>query len=232
MVGGQRLTFDVLGLYQDVFMMRDRQTGTVWAHLDGRAAQGPLAGDRLTLVPLPQMTWADWRAEHPDTLVLDPDTPYKDHYRPVTIGRRNPREAQWGDDRLAANTLVVGVEANGAFVGFPIDVLGREGGVVNTEVGGVAVVVVYDAGSQTGIAFERTVSGRTLEFDNTPAPSGFRLRDRETGSTWDTSGHAVDGPMVGASLSFVPSFISEWYGWPGYHPETGLYGTEVGSAGG
>ena len=203
--------------------MRDRQTGTVWAHLDGNASQGPLAGERLAIVPLPQMTWGDWRAEHPDTLVLDPDTPYKDRYRSVRIGRPNPREALWGDDRLTANALVVGVEANGAFAGFPIDVLAREGGVVNTEVGGVAVVVVYDAASQTGIAFERTVGGRTLEFTNSPAPRGFRLRDKETGSTWDTGGYAVEGPLEGASLSFVPSFISEWYGWSGYHPDTGLY---------
>ena len=118
---------------------------------------------------------------------------------------------------------MVGVEANGAFVGFPIEAMGRESGVVNTEVGGVPVVVVYDAGSQTGIAFERTVGGQTLEFANTPAIRGFRLRDAETGSTWDIGGRAVDGPMVGASLSFVPSFISEWYGWSGYHPETELY---------
>ena len=79
---------------------------------------------------------------------------------------------------------MVGVEANGAFVGFPIEVVGRESGVVNTEVGWVPVVVVYDAGSQTGIAFERTVGGQTLEFANTPAIRGFRLRAAETGSIW------------------------------------------------
>ena len=169
------------------------------------------------------MAWADWLAEHRDTLVLDPDTPYKDRYLPVRIGQPNRREALWGDDRLAANALVVGVEANGAFVGFPIDAVGREGGVLNTEVGGVPVVVVYDAGSRTGIAFERIVGGRILEFADIPVSVGFRLRDTETGSTWDTSGHAVDGPLTGASLKFAPSFISEWYGWSGYHPQTGLY---------
>jgi hypothetical protein len=29
--------------------------------------------------------------------------------------------------------------------------------------------------------------------------------------------------MTGAVLELVPSFISEWYGWAGYHPDTGLY---------
>ena len=98
-----------------------------------------------------------------------------------------------------ANTLVVGVEANGVFVRFPIEAMGRESGFVNTEVGGVPVVVVYDAASQTSIAFERTVGGQTLEFANTPAIRGFRLRDAETGSTWDIGGRAVASRITRAS---------------------------------
>jgi hypothetical protein len=203
--------------------MRDRQTGTVWAHLDGYASQGPLAGERLRFVPMSQMKWGDWLALHPKTLVLDPDTEFADQYRPVRIGQPNPGEALYGDDRLAANALIVGVEANGEFVGFPIDLVGSSGGVVNTEVGRVPVVVIYNPDSRTGIAYTRTVGGQTVTFAADRTEGMLLLRDAQTGTTWRLDGSAVGGSLADHALVFVPSFISEWYGWSAYHPDTGLY---------
>ncbi len=51
----------------------------------------------------------------------------------------------------------------------------------------------------------------------------FAIRDKQTESTWDAQGNAVSGPLEGNVVKFVPSFISEWYGWSGYHPETQLF---------
>lgn len=84
------LTFDVFGLLKGVLVMRDRETGSVWTHLDGRSIEGELAGARLEMIPMPQMTWAEWREAHPDTLVLSRDTPFQDRYRVVRIGAFNP----------------------------------------------------------------------------------------------------------------------------------------------
>ena len=223
MVNGQRLTFDLLGLYQDVFLMADRQTGSVWAHLDGYASQGPLAGEQLTFLPLPLMKFAKWLALYPDTLVLGPDTPYAWTYRPVKIGQPNPGEALYGDDRLPANTLVVGVEVDSEFVGFPIELVADAGGLVNADVAQQPVVVVYNPDSKTGIAYARMVAGRALTFEADHTSGEFLLRDTETGSRWRMDGAGVEGPLASTNLTFVPSFISEWYGWSGYHPDTGLY---------
>ena len=220
-----------MGLYLDVFLMRDRQTGTVWAHLDGQASQGPLAGERLPYVPMPQMTWAAWLEAHPDTVVLDPDTPFADRYRPVRIGQPGRGEDLYGDDRLPANTLVVGVENGGAFAGFPIDALASQGGLANVEVGGEPTLVLYDPVTRTGIAFSRVLDGVTLTFSATPDGEGLVITDDTTGSTWDVEGRAVAGPLAGARLTFVPSFLSEWYGWSAYHPKTDLYGSEGGPGG-
>ncbi len=227
MVNGEHLTFDLQGLYLDVFLMSDRQTGSVWAHLDGYASQGPLAGERLTFLPLPQMTWSEWLALHPGTLVLDPDTQFAERYRPVRIGQPNPSEALYGDDRLPANALVVGVESGGEFVGFPIELVGGSGGVVNATVGGRPLVVIYNPDSQTGIAYDRTVAGQPVTFEAGSADGLFLLRDIDTKTSWRLDGSGVDGPLANHPLVYVPSFISEWYGWSAYHPDTDLY--EVGS---
>ena len=223
MVDGQHLTFDVLGLLDGVFQMRDRQTGTIWTHLDGKAIAGPMEGKRLEIIPIPQTTWGQWKADYADTLVLDPDTPFQDRYvRPVRIGVFNPNEAIFGDDRLPSNTLVVGVEMDGVFKGYPISELEEAGSVVNDTIAGKAVVVIYDPAARTGVAYLRQLDDRLLEFYNA-SEDGYEIRDRETDSLWDTHGRTSEGAYGDARLEFVPSFISEWYGWSAYHPDSQLY---------
>ena len=223
MLNGASLRFDLLGLYKGVFLMRDRTTGSVFAHMDGLASQGPLKGERLKFIPIPQMTWGDWKAEYPETLVLDNNTGYQSQYSDANATMTSPQNALYGDGRLPAQELVVGVEANGAFAGFPIDVVAAAGGVVNAEVGGVPVVVIYDAATNTGIAFERTVDGQLLSFSAEDS-ANLVLVDDATSSLWGKStGRAVVGDMTGNTLDFATSFISAWYGWSAYHPQTALY---------
>ncbi len=187
--------------------------------------QGPLADERLTIVPLPQVTWSEWKTQFPHTLVLDPNTPFQDRYSPpLRIGQPGRDEALYGDDRLPSNALVVGVEAGGEFAGFTLQYLQATGGVLNTMVGDAPVLVMYDALSQTGIAFSRTLNSQTLDFDVANPPGGaITVVDRQTGSRWNVFGKAIDGPLSGESLPFAPSLISEWYGWSAYHPQTALF---------
>ena len=203
--------------------MRDRETGTIWTHLDGKAIAGPLEGQRLNMIPIPQITWGQWKADYAETLVLSPDTAFQDRYlRPVQIGVFNPNEAIYGDDRLPSNELIVGVEVDGVFKGYPISELEENGMVVNDTLAGKAIVVVYDSAARTGVAYLRLFDGQVLEFYNS-SEDGYEVRDRETDSLWDVHGRTVEGAYGQARLEFVPSFISEWYGWSAYHPETELY---------
>ena len=222
MVDGQTFTFDVFGLQQDVFLMVDRETGSIWTHIEGKAIEGPMKGAQLTMIPMPQMTWGDWKSSAPDSYVLSPDTEFANNYRPVQIARYNQREDQFGDDRLASNSLVVGVEENGSYRGYPIDVVTAAGGVVNDLLGEEPLVIFYNDESQTGLAYSRRLNGQVLEFFDGP-DQGFDLRDRDTGSLWNAHGEAISGPLDGSTLTFVPSFLSEWYGWSAYHPETGIF---------
>jgi len=211
-----------MGLDRDVFLMRDRQTGTIWSHLTGTASEGALAGSRLAPVPLPLMTWREWKRLHPSTMVLSPETQFSGYYRLVRLGAFNTQEATFGDSRLPSNALVVGVEVGGAFMGYPLETLRRASGVVNSTLAGEPIVVLFSPSAQTGLAFSRRVDGSTLEFYNA-VTDGFELRDRATGTLWSVEGRALDGSLAGSSLAFVPSFITEWYGWSAYHPATGLY---------
>jgi hypothetical protein len=41
----------------------------------------------------------------------------------------------------------------------------------------------------------------------------------DSGSVWE-DGRAVEGPLTGTALAFLPSHLSDWYAWSAYHPET------------
>jgi hypothetical protein len=79
--------------------------------------------------------------------------------------------------------------------------------IVNDVVGGVPVAVTFCPLCNSGVAFQRSVQGRTLTF----AVSG-RLRngnlvmfDRETESLWEQlSGRAIQGSYEGTTLRMIP----------------------------
>ncbi len=96
---------------------------------------------------------------------------------------------------------------------------------MNDSIAGRPVVVLYDSDAQTGVAYLREIDGQTLEFYNV-GKDRYEVRDRQTDSLWDVHGRTVEGAYGEARLEFVPSFISEWYGWSAYHPETHLYRAE------
>jgi len=72
---------DLEGLKGLNFVMRDRQTGSLWQQATGIAFEGPLKGKRLELVDFLLTTWGEWRKLHPDTLAVLPDPKYLNRYR-------------------------------------------------------------------------------------------------------------------------------------------------------
>ena len=67
--------------------------------------------------------------------------------------------------------------------------------VINDDLGGEPLLVVFHEDSQTALPYSREIDGRTLTFYQVD-PSGDlpEFRDVETGTTWDLLGRAVAGP--------------------------------------
>lgn len=196
--------------------------------MDGKAFQGPLTGKRLRMIPLLQTTWEAWLNANPATTILSSDTPYQHRYQERRIGLFSYDETKYGDDRLPSNTLIVGVEVDETYRGYTLQALVDGGGVFNDEIDGEPVVVAYDETTGTGIAYSRRVGEKVISFEKAKGPNGILLlKDAETGSLWDLSGNGFVGSLSNDhDLVFVPSIISEWYGWSAYHPQTGLFASE------
>ena len=203
-------------------VMADRQTNSIWSHLDGDVIEGPLAGIGMDFIPLIHTTWEEWQTLHPETTVISYDTEFQAQYRSVTLGMPNgrfARELQTVDDRLLSEALVLGVMVEDAFVAYPVAELEQTSGVLNETVAGIPIVVFYDVDNNAAIAFSRVVDGEEAQFELVPGES-FLARDSVSDALWDFEGHSVSED---SSLEFVTSYLSEWYGWSAYHPATTIY---------
>lgn len=214
------------GLYNGVFVMTDRQTGSLWTHFDGQVLQGPLVdtGTRLQLKPLVHTTWEEWLELYPNTLVPEWDTPYTDRYRDVTPGGGGLGPAFQDsllseDPRLDIGELVLGAGVGDDFTAYVLADFPNELNVVPDTLGGFPIVAFLDPSEHFGLAYSATVDGVVLEFSVVDGA----IVDNE-GTTWDITGMATDGPRAGTSLQFVTSFVTEWYGWAAYYPTTSIYG--------
>ncbi len=219
-IDGTRYTFDVAGLYNGLFVMSDRQTGSVWTHYDGTILTGPLAGTgaALTVRPLHHRRWSGWLADHPETSVLAREERYEDRYWETTpgqpgLGREFLDTLVSLDTRLPENELVLGVDTGTGSRAYRL--AGADGPTVVADVlGGLPVIAVLDPDSVFGIAFEATVDGEVRSFQ----PTEGGLVD-DLGGSWGLDGSGTGG----RSLRFVTSFVTEWYGWAAYHPDTGIW---------
>jgi hypothetical protein len=225
-IDGEEYTFGVSGkLIMNVLVMYDRQTGTLWSQLLGEAVEGELQGTKLEFLPSLQTTWADWKAQNPDTLALRKGyfgarDPYDSYY---ASGRAGVIGESTQDDRLYVKEFVVGVEINNEPVAFPFSLLNDEP-VVNYEVGGEPVLVVFNAETGTGVVYEREVDGQLLTFSRV---EGTIIMDAETGTEWNgLTGEALEGQLAGSTLSRVKSTSSFWFGWKDWYPDSEIYGLD------
>ncbi len=225
-IDGETYSFGVSGkLIMNVLVMYDRQTDSLWSQLLGQAVEGPLKGTKLQFLPSWQTTWADWKAQHPDTLAIRKgfkgnSDPYTSYYTSSAAGVLGESVR---DGRLYVKEFVIGVEVNGQAVAYPFSVLNDQP-VVNDTVGETAVLVVFDAQTGSGVVFERTLDGQTLTFTHSLE---MVLVDEETGTSWDgLTGRAIDGPLTEQSLQRVKSTRSFWFGWKDFYPETRVYGID------
>jgi Protein of unknown function (DUF3179) len=241
-VGARTLTFGTTGnLRRSDLVMWDRQTQSWWQQIGGAALVGRLTGTRLRILPSQTLSWGDFKERFPQASVLSRDTgfhrdygrnPYTGYDRPDTPpflyqGRTDPRFPP------KQRVITITVARQTAVVSFSRL---RHEPVIHAAVGRVPVVVLFKPGVAspldkaeigksrdvgTAAAFDRRLNGRVLEFE--PAGAG-KARDRGTGSTWDITGQAVDGPLRGQRL--VPVIHDEqfWFAVAAFLPRAKVLG--------
>jgi hypothetical protein len=226
---GQPLVFDTAGVIGGNEVFQDRQTGSRWQQSSLGAISGPLKGQHLRLFPFLLTNWREWRALHPNTLVLKPLPGYADRLAEmnavVNQGLSGKGAAPPGvlrrDNRLPPKAMVLGLDVDGADKAFPLRSL-REVHVVNDQLGTKPVVIVHLPESDTTTAFLARAKGRSLKFK--PADDQVKeMIDQETNSRWNPYGLCVSGTMRGSQLEPLILEPEYWFAWSEFHPSTAVY---------
>lgn len=191
-IDGQLLNFQTSGLLLNSNkIMVDRETDTLWHHLEGAAIGGELLGTDLVLRSNQLLRWSDWVAQFPDSEVLTLPSPifFDDPERPPIAYDYSPGTAYesyysnpdvWfpileTPDTFDIKAEVIGIEHNG-------DSFALNAADLNTA----------------GVTVEVEIGGAVFSFE--PTGVGAIVRDAQ-------------GTVVPAEQSF-------WFAWFANHPET------------
>jgi hypothetical protein len=218
------LDFRFHGWRNGVMVMKHKD-GTLYSCLSGLAFDGPRKGDRLRPVPTLVCDWGFWLEHYPQAVAYH----MFDKYRPVELsdkGSAGSRKSRGrADDRLPADTLVLGVYEDGKATAYPLPLKRRAWLHAEKD-----RVLLWQGSTRTAAAYRplaeppgkdggkpRPVTLQLIEADGGPV-----WRDRETSSTWDIAGRAVTGELKGWTLQWLDSTQVRWFAWAAEYPETAV----------
>jgi hypothetical protein len=222
---GRELHFYLAGINNQNFLMRDRETGSWWQQVTGRAIAGELAGSALELMPNDELTFGLWKSETPPghRLVLAPVPGHEKDYDKQWEKEvaKYPVPLTFPGHGLKDREVVLGVEIGGQARAFPLEKV-RGASPVEDKIGGIPVALVTGPDGESVRVFRSQLNGLDIELYRDAQSPEWRLVDSQ-GNTWDFAGCATSGPAAGQCLEKISFLKDYWFDWKNYNPRTTVY---------
>ncbi|MEK7677602.1 MAG: DUF3179 domain-containing (seleno)protein [Verrucomicrobiota bacterium] len=199
--------------------------GTLWSALSGLALDGPKKGQRLERLPSFVTDWGYWLMLHPESTAynLFDGKKYRAAELPAELSAGTKKSIGSVDPRLEPMTPVMGVEAAGRAKAYPLPATQERACIVDT-VSGESLAVFWYQPTRSAVVFSSQLDGQDLTFyADEISPETAPFKDKETGTRWTPAGRAVDGPLKGKELHWVPSVQCRWYAWAATYPQTEVF---------
>jgi hypothetical protein len=222
-VEGRVLNFRLAGINNQNFLMRDRETGTWWQQVTGKAVFGPLKGKVLDFISSDELTFGLWKSEAPAGQVLAPviadQKEYDSDWEPKIA--KTKVVVSFPENGMNDRDVVMGVELAGAARAYPAATILSQSP-VQDRIGGTPVLLVVGPDGKSIRAFISRLEGSDVEFFKKTQTSDWGLVDTN-GNEWNFRGCAVSGSATGKCLEPVPLLKDYWFDWRNYHPGTSVY---------
>lgn len=239
-VEGRVYDFAVTGFLRNSDMiMYDTRTETLWQQFTGQAIVGDLVGNSLAVIPTQIISFEQFRKAYPKGMVMSRDTGRNREYglNPYIgyddIGAIPFLYRGVFDERLLPMQRVITVGARGTYRAYPYDIT-REMRVINDELADQAIVIFHTEGAVSAVDNEYITNSRQVgstgvyyrKLDDQVLvfySEGNQIIDEQTGSVWDVTGRAIDGPLKGKWLRRFDHQDTFAFAWFAFWPDTEIY---------
>src|SRR5258706_14307650 len=185
--------------------MRDRETGSWWQQVTGRAIAGELAGSVLELLPNDELTFALWKSEssneHGHGLVLAPIAGHENDYDKEWEKEvaKYPVPLTFPGQGLQDRDVILGVKLGGQARAFPLAKV-RGQTPVEDKIAGIPVALVTGPDGESVRVFRSQWNGMNIELYRDAQSGGqsaeWRVLDSQ-GYNQDVFGGRIAGPAAG-----------------------------------
>ncbi len=210
-MNGKVLHFYLAGINNQNFLMRDKETGTWWQQITGKALYGPLKGAALELVPSDELTFGQWKSEVSNGKVLA-EVPkyikeYDSNWEPEVA--KLPVVISFPGTELKSRDVVVGLQIDGPGRAYPWDTLLKQSPVMD-HVQGLPLLLAVGPDAKSFRVFISRIDGKDAEFFlkqsvNDPAQTIDASAPPTTAAPSTTAASANASPPVGGASSSSPA---------------------------
>ena len=159
------LHFYLAGINNQNFLMRDKETGTWWQQITGKAIYGPLQGAALDLVLSDELTFGQWRTESPAGQVLAPVAKYTKEYdsnwEPDVA--KLPVVVSFPGTELKSRDVVIGLTINSVARAYPWETFAKQSPILD-RVNGMPLLLALGPDGKSFRVFVSRIDGHDAEF--------------------------------------------------------------------
>ena len=217
------LHFYLAGINNQNFLMRDRETGTWWQQISGRAIFGSLKGSVLELAPSDELSFGLWKQESPGGQVLSAvarDQKKYDSKWEEEVAKL-PVPVSFPGTELKSRDVVVGLQSGSEARAYPLQTILKQSP-IQDRLGGNPILVIAGPDGKSVRAFLSRIDDADVELFRKTDTKELVMVD-SAGEEWNFKGCATSGPVAGKCLAELPAIKDYWFDWRNYHADTTVY---------
>ena len=222
-VNGKNEAFRLVGMSQWNAMFEDKTTGSWWQQATGEAIIGPLKGSQLNEIECQQVTLREWFAQHPKSLIFQPDSSFVEtyaDYKAYEDGTTEGTLTRYDTNSWQQKSWIVGIEIGSKSIAYDWNDL-KDQKLIQNTFENIAILVLLGEEDKSFRVWNRKVGPVVLDFFRNDSTQ--MLMDKQTMSVWADYGKCLEGQLAGTQLKSIKAYQEYWHSWQDFHSNTAQY---------